>query len=120
MKDEADPRVMAISMAQLYPLYLAKVVRKGRTAQELDEVLRWFTGYTQKQLESHVAKGTELGNFLAKAKLHPNRFLITGVICGVRVEELKHPFMQAVRQMDKVVDELAKGRALAKILRQAP
>ena len=100
-------------------MYVNKVERKGRTTKELDEVLRWLTGYTQKGLESQMAKGTDLATFFAKApKMNPARTLITGVVCGVRVEDIKDPTMQAIRYMDKLVDELAKGRAMEKILRK--
>ncbi|MES2154590.1 MAG: DUF2200 domain-containing protein [bacterium] len=118
MNEASTARVFAIRMAGLYPVYINKVERKGRTKAELDQVIRWLTGYTQKGLESHVAKGTDLQTFLAKApKMNPARKLITGVVCGVRVENIKDPTMQSIRYLDKLVDELAKGKKLESILR---
>jgi hypothetical protein len=121
MKEDAKTllRVAKMSFASVYPMYVTKVERKGRTKKELDEVLRWLTGYTQKQLEAHIVKQTDFETLFAKAsKMNPARKLITGMICGVRVEEIKNPLMREVRYMDKVVDELAKGRAMEKILRK--
>jgi hypothetical protein len=115
----SNERVYQMSFARIYPLYIAKVERKGRTKKELDEVLRWLTGYTQKGLESQIKKESDLQTFFAKApKLNPARSLITGVICGVRIEDIEEPLMREIRYMDKVVDELAKGRAMEKILRK--
>lgn len=112
-------RIYGMSFASVYPHYVTKVEKKGRTQAELDQVIRWLTGYTQKGLESHIAKKTTFEQFFAKApRLHPNRDLITGVICGVRVETIDHPLMQNIRYMDKLVDELAKGRAMEKVLRK--
>ncbi len=112
-------RVSAMIFANLYELYLTKVERKGRTKDEMNEVLRWLTGYTQKGLEGQIKKKTNLETFIAKApKLNPARSLIIGVICGVRIEEIKDPFMREIRYMDKVIDELAKGRAMERILRK--
>ncbi len=111
-------RVYAMQFAKLYPLYLAKVERKGRTQDELDTVLRWLTGYTPKKIASLCHSETDLETFFAKApKLNPLRKLITGMICGIRVEDIKEPLMQEVRYMDKLVDELAKGKAMEKISR---
>jgi len=108
-----------MSFASIYPLYITKVESKGRTKAEVDEVLRWLTGYTQKGLDSQIAKKTTLEAFFDKApKLNAARSMITGVICGVRVEEIEQPLMQNIRYMDKLVDELAKGRAMEKILRK--
>lgn len=119
MNESTNARVFAISMAGLYPVYINKVERKGRTKGELDQVIRWLTGYTQKGLEAQVAKGTALQTFLTKApKPNPDRTLIKGVVCGVRVEDIKDPTMQLVRYLDKLVDELAKGKAMEKILRK--
>lgn len=121
MKQDAKRwrRVYAMSFASVYPLYIAKVEKKGRSTAELDDVLRWLTGYTRKGLEAQIKKKTNLEEFFASApKLNPARSLITGVICGVRVEEIDHPLMQNIRYMDKLVDELAKGWAMEKILRR--
>jgi hypothetical protein len=112
-------RIYSISFASVYPLYIAKVEKKGRKKAELDEVIRWLTGYSQKRLDAQVKKKTTLEAFFAEApNLHPARSLITGVICGVRVEEIDDPLMQNIRYMDKLVDELTKGRAMEKILRK--
>ncbi len=111
-------RVYAMSFASLYPMYIAKVEKKGRTKAEVDQVIRWLTGYTPKGLDSQIAKKTTLEAFFEKApKLNPARRAITGVICGVRVEEIEEPLMQEIRYLDKLVDELAKGRSMEKILR---
>lgn len=113
-------RVYAYSFASIYALYITKVEKKGRTKSELDQVIRWLTGYSQKQLESQIKKRTNLEAFFGQApRMNPARSLITGVVCGVRVEEIKEPTMQVIRYMDKLVDELAKGRAMEKILRKA-
>jgi hypothetical protein len=112
-------RVYSYSFASIYPLYIAKVEKKGRTRKELDEVIRWLTGYTQKGLDGQIEKRSTLEAFFAKApKLNPSRGMITGVICGVRLEEIEEPLMQNIRYMDKLVDELAKGRPMEKILRK--
>jgi len=108
-----------MSFARVYPLYIAKVEKKGRTKAEVDEVLRWLTGYTQKGLDAHIKKQTDFETFIAQApKLNPLRSLIKGVICGVRIEEIKEPTMREIRYMDKLVDELSKGRKMEKILRK--
>lgn len=106
-----------MSFASVYKLYVLKAEKKGRTKGEVDEVIRWLTGYTAKGLESHLKKMTNFETFFAKAKLNPSRRLITGVVCGVRVEDIKEPLMQEIRYLDKVVDELAKGKDMQKILR---
>ncbi len=111
-------RIFKMSFASVYVLHIQKVEKKGCSKKELDEVIRWLTGYTQKQLDTHVAKMTDFETFFAKAKLNPARSLITGVICGVRVEDIKEPLMQEIRYMDKLVDELAKGKAMEKVLRK--
>jgi len=99
--------------------YVTKAEKKGRTHAEVDQIIRWLTGYTQKALESHLAKKTE--DFFAQApKLNPARTLITGVICGVRIEEIEEPLMRELRYLDKLIDELAKGRPMEKILRTPP
>lgn len=109
----------AIAFARVYPLYVQKVERKGRTKAELDQVIRWFTGYDAAGLRKQVASDHDFREFFAKAPaLNPKRSLVTGVICGVRIEDLDDPVVQALRQLDKLVDELAKGRALDKVLRK--
>ena len=123
MKNEkastTKPRIYAMAFARIYPMYLAKVERKGHTKAEVDEVILWLTGYTQKGLKTQLKKETDLETFLMKApKLNPSRKLITGVICGVRIEDIKDPVMREIRYMDKLVDEVAKGRAMEKILRK--
>lgn len=112
------PRVFAMSFASIYPLYIQKVESKGRTKEELDTVLCWLTGYTKKTLQQQIDKKNDLETFFAKApQLNPNVSKITGVICGYRVEEIENKLMQKIRYMDKLVDELAKGRKMEKILR---
>jgi hypothetical protein len=111
-------RVYAMSFASVYPLYLAKAEKKGRTKTEVDEILRWLTGYSQKALEAEITKKTDLETFFAQADLNPSRTLIKGVICGIRVEEIQEPTMREIRYMDKLIDELARGKAMAKILRK--
>jgi hypothetical protein len=114
----AKHRVFSISVASVYPHYITKAEKKGRTKAEVDEIFRWLTGYRQAQLESHLEKKTTFEDFFAKApKLNPSRTLITGVICGVRIEEIKDPLMRELRYLDKLIDELAKGRPMEKILR---
>lgn len=111
-------RIYAMSFASLYPSYLAKAKAKGRTKAELDEIIRWLTGYTEKGLEGQLKKQTNVQDFFEKApKLNPSRKSITGLICGVRVEEIEDPLMQDIRYLDKLVDELAKGKAMEKVLR---
>ena len=110
-----------MSFASVYPLYVAKAERKGRTKAEVDEIIRWLTGYSQEELEDQLDKQTDFETFLAEApQLNPSRYLITGVVCGVRVEEIEEPTMQEIRYLDKLVDELAKGKAMEKILRKEP
>ncbi len=110
-------RVARMSFGQVYPLYIAKLERKGRTTAELDEVITWLTGFNQAEITRHVADQTTFADFFAQSHLNPHASLITGVICGVRVEEIEEPLMQQVRYLDKLVDELAKGRPMAKVLR---
>lgn len=112
-------RVFAYKFGSIYPHYIQKVEKKHRTKEELDQVLRWLTGYSQKELERQIERGVSLETFFAEAPaLHPRSALITGVVCGVRVEEIADPLMRKIRYMDKLVDELAKGKAMEKILRQ--
>ena len=108
-----------MSVAKVYPLYITKAEKKGRTKAEVDEIIRWLTGYTQKGLESQLKKQTDFETFFAKAPaLNPARALIKGVICGVRLEEIKEPTMREIRYLDKLIDELAKGKTMEKILRK--
>jgi len=117
MSTPAGHRFFTMTLASVYPLYLAKVERKGRTRDELDAVIRWLTGYDQAELDQHLATGTTFADFFAGARMNPNAALITGVICGVRVETIEDPLLQQIRYLDKLVDELAKGRALERVLR---
>jgi hypothetical protein len=111
-------RIYTISFASVYPLYIKKAERKGRTKKEVDEVIKWLTGYDQKKLKEELKKKTDLETFYKKARMNPKRRLITGVICGMRVEDIKEKAMQEIRYMDKLIDELAKGKAMEKILRK--
>lgn len=111
------PRIYTMSFASVYPLYIAKAERKDRTKSEVDEIIRWLTGFSQKQLDEHIAKETDFETFFAKAKLNPKRRQITGMICGVRIEDIREPTMQEIRYLDKLIDELSKGKAMEKILR---
>jgi hypothetical protein len=107
-----------MSFASIYPMYVQKVEKKGRTKEELDEVIFWLTGYDKKKLQQQIDKKNDLETFFAQApKFNPNASKITGVICGYRVEEIEDPLMQKIRYMDKLVDELAKGKSMEKILR---
>ena len=110
-------RIFTVSFTSVYPLYLAKVEKKGRTQEELDEVIRWLTGFDEAALKQHLSAETTLEDFFADARLNPNAELITGVVCGVRVEEIDNPLMQKIRYLDKLVDELAKGKPMEKVLR---
>ncbi len=112
-------RIYTMSFARVYPLYIAKAEKKGRTQAEVDTIIRWLTGYSQKALLSLLEKQTDFETFFAKApKLNPSRTLITGVVCGIRVEDIKETLMQEIRYLDKLIDELAKGKAMEKILRK--
>ncbi len=112
-------RIYTMSFASVYPLYIAKVEKKGRTKKEVDEVICWLTGYSQKGLEAQLKKKTDIENFIGQApQLNPARSLITGVICGVRLEEIEDPLMREIRYLDKLIDELAKGKPMEKILRK--
>lgn len=110
-------RVYRIPFAAVYPHYVTKVEKKGRTKAELHEVITWLTGFDDADIEGHLAKGTTFEEFFADAQLNPNASLITGVVCGVRVEEIEDPVMRQARYLDKLVDELARGKAIEKILR---
>jgi hypothetical protein len=118
---DKNHRLFAMSFASVYPLYVQKAERKGRTRAEVDEVIAWLTGYADEELRRAVEAGVDLETLFAKApRMNPNAGLVTGVVCGVRVEEVEDPLMRKIRQLDKLVDELAKGKALERILRQAP
>jgi hypothetical protein len=111
-------RIFTMSFASVYPYYVAKAEKKGRTKAEVDEIVRWLTGYSQQNLESILEKQTDFETFFADApQLNPSRDLIKGVICGVRVEDIKEPTMQSIRYLDKLIDELAQGKTMEKILR---
>ena len=110
-------RIYTTSFASVYPHYVTKVEKKGRTKAELDEVIEWLTGYDESALDGHLEAGTTFEDFFADARLNPDASLIKGVVCGVRVEEIKDPLMQKIRYLDKLVDELAKGKAMEKVLR---
>ncbi len=111
-------RIYSMSLASVYPLYVAKAEKKGRTQQEVDEIICWLTGYTREGLAAQLEAKTSFEDFFAHApQLNPSRSLITGVICGVRVEDIVEPTMQEIRYLDRLIDELAKGKAMAKILR---
>lgn len=111
-------RIFTISFASVYPYYIAKAEKKGRTQAEVDAIIRWLTGYTQRQLDSQLRKGTDFETFFRAApKPNPARKRITGVVCGVRVEAIADPTMREIRYLDKLVDELAKGKPMDKILR---
>ena len=115
----AKHRIYTTSFASVYPLYVAKAERKGRTKSEVDEVIRWLTGYDQKQLESQISKQTDFETFFAEAAgMNPARAAIKGVVCGVRVEAIEEPTMREIRYLDKLIDELAKGKAMEKVLRK--
>ncbi|MDB5244193.1 MAG: hypothetical protein JWN18_63 [Parcubacteria group bacterium] len=114
-----QPRIYTMSFASVYPLYVTKAEKKGRTKAEVDETIRWLTGYSQKELGAQIKNQTTFETFFAEApKLNPLRALITGVVCGVRVEDITEPTMREIRYLDKLIDELAKGKAMEKILRK--
>ena len=110
-------RIFTTSFAAVYPLYVAKAERKGRTQAEVDEVIEWLTGFDDAELAQHIAAGTTFAEFFADARLNPNASLITGTVCGVRVQDVEDPLMQKIRYLDLLVDELGRGRSMAKILR---
>lgn len=113
----ARHRIYSTTLADVYPHYVVKVEKKGRTQQELDTVIEWLTGFDQAALHEHLTNRTTLEEFFDAATLHENAPHITGVVCGVRVEDIEEPLMQKIRYMDKLVDELAKGRPMEKVLR---
>ncbi len=113
----ADERIAKMTFASVYPMYVAKVEKKGRTKAELDQVITWLTGYNSKKLKELIDKKATFDDFFRQSTLHPNAHLITGVICGYRIEDIQNPLTQQVRYLDKLVDELAKGKKMEKILR---
>lgn len=114
---EHNARIAQMSFASVYPHYVTKVEKKGRTKDELHQVISWLTGYTEAEIQQHIRDKSTFEVFFAQARLHPNAHLITGSICGYRIEEIENPLTQQVRYLDKLVDELAKGRKMEKILR---
>ena len=117
MKNSNNQRVYKMAFASVYPHYVAKAEKKGRTKQEVDAVILWLTGYDDQALGEILADSTNFETFFANARMHPNAAKITGVICGYRIEEIEDPLMKKIRYLDKLIDELAKGRPLEKILR---
>ena len=114
-----NQRIFATRFAGVYPLYVQKAERKNRTKEEVDQIICWLTGYNQAELQQQIKQENDFETFFAQAPaIHPNSSLIKGVVCGVRVEEIKDPLMQKIRYLDKLIDELAKGKAMEKILRQ--
>lgn len=116
---KANERVQKMIFAKVYPFYVAKAEKRGRTKKEVDEIIKWLTGYSQKELNAQLKKETDIKTFLKEApKMNPKRKLITGVVCGIRVEDIKEKTMREVRYLDKLIDELAKGKTMEKILRE--
>lgn len=116
---DKKPRIYTMTFASVYPHYVNKAEKKGRTKEEVDKIIHWLTGYTQKKLEKQIEKETDFETFFEKApKLNPDRTLIKGVVCGIRVENIEEPLMREIRYLDKLIDELAKGKAMDKILRK--
>jgi hypothetical protein len=112
-------RIYSISFASVYPHYVAKAEKKARTRAEVDQIIRWLTGYTQEELDAQLERRTDFQDFFGQApRLNPSRTSITGVVCGVRVEDIEEPLMREIRYLDKLIDELAKGKAMEKILRK--
>jgi hypothetical protein len=114
-----DARIAQMTFASVYPHYLLKVEKKGKTKEELHQIIEWLTGYDEKKLQERIHEKVTFEKFFQQASIHPNAKLITGVICGYRVEEIENPVTQQVRYLDKLIDELAKGRKMDKILREA-
>ncbi len=115
----AAHKIFTMPFAKVYPMYVQKAIRKGRTQDEVDRIICWLTGYDHAGLQQELEGGSDFDTFFARAPaLHPNRSLVKGVVCGIRVEEVDDPHMQKIRQLDKLIDELAKGRPMEKILRQ--
>ena len=118
MNSDQDERIAKMTFASVYPLYLAKVEKKGRTKEELQQVINWLTGFNEKAMQKHIQDKVTFEQFYQRARVNPNARLITGVICGYRIEDIENPLTQQVRYLDKLVDELAKGRKMEKILRE--
>lgn len=118
MKNSNNERVYKMSFASVYPHYVNKAEGKGRTKAEVDEIIFWLTGYDEKKLQQILNDNTDFENFFVQAKIHPNASKITGVICGYRIEEIEEELMRQIRYLDKMIDELAKGKAMEKILRK--
>ncbi|MBX3004474.1 MAG: DUF2200 domain-containing protein [Anaerolineales bacterium] len=119
MAKTLNPRIYKLTFASVYPMYVQKAEKKGRTQAEVDTIVHWLTGYNKKQMDAQIKKEVTFETFFAEApKMNPARQLITGVICGIRLEEIEDPLMKEMRYLDKLVDELAKGKAMEKILRQ--
>jgi hypothetical protein len=114
---EHDQKIARMKFASVYPHYIKKVERKGRTQEELELVIHWLTGFSKNDIELHIQSGSTFLDFFEKAHLHPNASMITGVICGYRVEDIQNPLTQKVRYLDKIIDELAKGKSVEKICR---
>jgi len=116
--NDSEHRIFSVSVASVYPHYLTKAAKKNRTKAEVDEIIRWLTGYSQQQFEETLSNNTNFKTFFTQApNMNPARSLITGIICGVRVEDIQEPTMKEIRYLDKLIDELAKGKAMEKILR---
>lgn len=118
MNDTNKERIYKMSFASVYPHYLTKAEKKGRTKAEVDEIIFWLTGYNAKTLQQHLDDKTNFEDFFNQAKIHPNASKIKGVICGYRIEEIEEKLVREIRYLDKLIDELAKGKAMEKILRQ--
>ena len=119
MNKKSNDRIFTMKFANVYPLYVQKAQRKNRTKAEVDQTICWLTGYSQTGLHRQIEQGNDFATFFAQAPaMNPNRSLIKGIVCGVRVEEIENPLMQNIRYLDKLIDELAKGKAMEKILRQ--
>lgn len=113
-----NTRIYKMSFAGVYPHYIAKAEKKGRSKAEVDTIICWLTGYDERTLQQHIDAGTDFETFFGEARIHPNAAMITGVICGYRVEDIEDKLMQQIRYLDKMIDELAKGKAMEKILRK--
>ncbi len=120
MNNKSNERIFGMKFADVYPLYIQKAERKNRTKKEVDQIICWLTGYNQTGLQQQIKQGSDFESFFAQAPaMNPNRSLIKGVVCGVRVEEIENPLMQKIRYLDKLIDELAKGKTMEKILRSS-